>query len=407
MNFTTGTEEKGLRLVLLGKTGDGRSGAGNTILNDKVFPTKSSPNSVTQQCTSKSGTIHERPVKVIDTPGFFDTDGKDDELRYELVKCITECAPGVHAFLIVLKVGRYTEQEKEVVKKITETFGEDALRYSVVLFTHGDQLSDGQTIEDFVKETKALQELVDKCGGRCHVVDNKHWNQQKDEYRNNSVQTKKLLDTIEKMLRENGGNYYTNALLQKIEEDIQAEEKRTREHETGNKSDKEIREMAQKNVFKKFLTRFAGMATGALLGAFLGVGVLVGAAVYCIKGVLDGIKLGTLTEAGAGAGAAARIRFKTLVLAYQATTGSAPSYLQSLITPYSPARSLWSTSSGQLVVPSLREPGSRSSRARFLSAIVPRSWNDLPHSVRTTEYLAIFRRELKTHLFRTHLSPTA
>ncbi|XP_030629371.1 uncharacterized protein LOC115811348, partial [Chanos chanos] len=98
---------------------------------------------------------------------------------------------------------------------------------------------------------------------------------------------------------------------------------------------------------------------------------------------------------------AAHIQFKTLVLAYQATKGYTPSHLQSLITPYTPARALQSTTSDQLAVPSLWEPGSRSSQPRLFSAIVPRWWNDLPQSVRTVESLAIFRRKLKTHLFRT------
>ncbi|XP_030635228.1 GTPase IMAP family member 4-like [Chanos chanos] len=244
----TGSRKEELKMMLLGKTGDGKSSIGNTILNKKAFIAKTLANSVTSSCMSRSGITHGRSVTVIDTPGFFDTDRPDDELKSEIIKCITECAPGVHAFLIILTVGRYTEQEKEVVKKITETIGEAAFRYSVVLFTHGDQLSQGQTIENFVRESEALQELVDKCRGRCHVVDNKYWNQQKDDYRNNSVQTRKLLDTIEKMLRENGGNYYTNALLQKTEEDIQVEEMRIREVGTGIMSRAEIREMAQRRV---------------------------------------------------------------------------------------------------------------------------------------------------------------
>ena len=36
----------------------------------------------------------------------------------------------------------------------------------------------------------------------------------------------------------------------------------------------------------------------------------------------------------------ARIKFKTLVLAYQAVKGSAPAYIQKLIRPYTPARPL-------------------------------------------------------------------
>ncbi|KAJ8416847.1 hypothetical protein AAFF_G00327250 [Aldrovandia affinis] len=99
---------------------------------------------------------------------------------------------------------------------------------------------------------------------------------------------------------------------------------------------------------------------------------------------------------------AARIRFKSLVLAFQAARGTALPFLQSLITPYTPPRPLRSAPAGKLTAPSLRAPGSRSSRSRLFSVLVPRWWNNLPQSVRTAESLPIFRKRLKTHLFRLH-----
>ncbi len=51
---------------------------------------------------------------------------------------------------------------------------------------------------------------------------------------------------------------------------------------------------------------------------------------------------------------AARIKFKTLMLAYRTTTGSAPSYFHSLLRIYNPSRSLRSASERCLVVPSQR-----------------------------------------------------
>ncbi|KAK3547966.1 hypothetical protein QTP70_001632 [Hemibagrus guttatus] len=60
---------------------------------------------------------------------------------------------------------------------------------------------------------------------------------------------------------------------------------------------------------------------------------------------------------------AARIRFKTLMLAYKAKNGSAPSYFKALVTPRTAPRSLRSTSTARLVPPSLREKVSQMVRS--------------------------------------------
>ena len=103
----------------------------------------------------------------------------------------------------------------------------------------------------------------------------------------------------------------------------------------------------------------------------------------------------------------ARIKFKTLVLSYKAVHQTAPPYLQSLVRFQTPARSLRSsTFAGRLAPSSLRGLRGRSSQARLFSSLAPQWWNELPPSVRTAESLPIFRRRLKTHLFRIYLDPT-
>ncbi|KAK3513582.1 hypothetical protein QTP70_025360 [Hemibagrus guttatus] len=62
---------------------------------------------------------------------------------------------------------------------------------------------------------------------------------------------------------------------------------------------------------------------------------------------------------------AARIRFKTLMLAYRAKNGPAPSYLKALVTPRTAPRSLRSTSTARLVPPSLREKMADQQAAMF------------------------------------------
>ncbi|KAK3562041.1 hypothetical protein QTP86_025226, partial [Hemibagrus guttatus] len=98
---------------------------------------------------------------------------------------------------------------------------------------------------------------------------------------------------------------------------------------------------------------------------------------------------------------AARIRFKTLMLAYKAKNGPAPSYLKALITPRTAPHSLRSTSTARLVPPSLREKGRYTSR--LFSVLAPRRWNELPLGIRTAESLTVFKRQLKTYLFLKHL----
>ncbi len=98
---------------------------------------------------------------------------------------------------------------------------------------------------------------------------------------------------------------------------------------------------------------------------------------------------------------AARIKFKTLMLAYRTTTGSAPSYFHSLLRIYIPSRSLRSASERRLVVPSQR--GSKS-LSRTFSLTIPGWWNNLPTPIRNAGSLSIFKQQLKTHLFRHYLT---
>ncbi|XP_042368013.1 GTPase IMAP family member 7-like [Plectropomus leopardus] len=258
------------RIVILGKTGAGKSSLANTIFGEKHFAINNTANSGTTECQAKTKSVSGRSITLIDTPGFFDTDKSEEELKPEILRCITRCAPGPHAFLIVLKVDKFTEQEKELISKINEYFSEEVFKYATLVFTNGEQLPEGEKIQDFVHKNKSLSDLVKKCGGRCHVVDNKYWKERSEsEYRSNRFQVKELLKTIHNTILANKGGCYTNEMLQAVEEAIQQEEQHIRQS-GGNMLATEIREQARNTVSKRLLNKLAGIVTGALLGGFFG-----------------------------------------------------------------------------------------------------------------------------------------
>ncbi|TNN25816.1 GTPase IMAP family member 7 [Liparis tanakae] len=188
-------------------------------------------------------------------------------MKSAILRCITEFAPGPHVFLIVLKVERYTEQEQAVIAKMHEYFSDEVFQFATVLFTHGDQLREEQTIENFICDNKLVMELVKKCGGRCHVIDNKYWkNNPEEEYRNNQVQVEKLLKTIDQMVKANNGAYYTNEMLQKVEESKKREEQRIRQSGV-QMLDELIRKLSKENVFKELLAQMATITYVALIKA--------------------------------------------------------------------------------------------------------------------------------------------
>ncbi len=205
---------------MLGKTGTGKSSAGNTIIGDVVFKTGMSSKSITTQCKKHLTTVEDRNISVIDTPGLCDTSMSEEQLKAEIVKCVYMSAPGPHVFLLVMSLNmRYTNEEKNTVKWIQENFGEEASRYTIILFTRGDQLK-GIMLDDYISENNDLKALVNMCGNRFHLFNN--------EDMKNRSQATELLEMIEKMVKENGGQHYTNKIFRKAQDEIEWEARKQR-----------------------------------------------------------------------------------------------------------------------------------------------------------------------------------
>ncbi|TWW69348.1 Coiled-coil domain-containing protein 134 [Takifugu flavidus] len=232
------------------------------------------------QDSQKDGTERrKRKILVVDVPGFGDTSLSGEQILDEVTKCVAVAAPGPHAFLLVVPLGRYTDSENQALCQLAGIFGENAVRHhTVVLFTRGDEL-EGLEIETYLRDSRnpLLNSLIERCGGRYHVFNNKETG--------NTLQVEELLMKVDNMVKHTAEGFYTNEMFSEAEAIIREEQERmgeqgeadgqsASEEKFSGKSTSSLltnrRRTSPEGRMQRIWIVVAAAATGFVVGATLG-----------------------------------------------------------------------------------------------------------------------------------------
>jgi len=182
------TTDRSTTLLLVGKTGTGRSTLGNALLGWPAFPTGRGLCSVTTQChraVSREGdhAAVEGRLAAVDTPGLGAQEGRGSiEAEKEIERGIQMAAAGaatdggLDAVLVTLDISaRLTKGDFEALNALRELLGHRCFRERVILvWTHADVLraegvQPGELLDGV--QSEALRALLVEVQGRCAVVD--------------------------------------------------------------------------------------------------------------------------------------------------------------------------------------------------------------------------------------------
>jgi len=154
-------------VVVVGKTGAGKSTVANKILGLEKFAVKNVAPSVTLKVEAHCCDLDDESspsrynLKVIDTVGLFDTNVKNDAAIKKMKNFFqNECPEGVNLVLFVCRKGRFTEEERRTFDYIMKHLRKQISDFSALVFTHCDGQSDSANQEFLISFEKEASDIV-------------------------------------------------------------------------------------------------------------------------------------------------------------------------------------------------------------------------------------------------------
>ena len=211
-------------VLLVGRTGNGKSSLANVLTNTEKF--KESSNNVSETRTIQAEDFilklneEEITCNVIDTVGIGDTKLSDKEVLKKISEVSHYLKDNGLCQILFVTNGRRTREEIETYNVMKQVlFGDDITKYTTIVRTNFDKFEDKESCEKATiqthEENPTLSEILRNCNGIIYVN-----NPSVDEKQRASAirLAKELRDESRKILIEHltykCGNYYPTKISQ-------------------------------------------------------------------------------------------------------------------------------------------------------------------------------------------------
>jgi len=172
--------EKGdrINIVLVGKTGHGKSSIANILCGEKKkFAVSDDFSSVTGEVQFADFDYNGHKIRIIDTPGFFDTSTPPEEIQKALNEFGDVAREGITALLVVVKRERFTAENAAVCEFVHCVLGDGALeKCGAMVMTHTNDSPETlkKSLGSLPSENYGVR-MLELVGGRLLAVETRNW----------------------------------------------------------------------------------------------------------------------------------------------------------------------------------------------------------------------------------------